>query len=518
MKKSILVLCLLSVMVTSCDKDFLQQDPITELPSELVFSNQTTIESLLPGAYQPMRWEFLQIGDSYSMAYIYTDVRSDDVVIENYFFQPHSHGFQTFVDLTSTNINVEGIWVKFYAGVSRANEIIRGLASVGDDVLDPAIKDQFVAEARFLRGYYYFELVKNFGAVPLFNEEPIDIQNPEDIRRKPVEDVYAQIEGDFQFAAEILPTTQSDGYKATKGAALGLLAKVYLYQDKWDLAAKAAQQVIDLNVYKLETNFADNWSLFNEFGVESLFEIEYTDDPSYGSFTRQAGGSLTAQFYSPNLTSPVQGWNYNLITPELRDAFLDEEDDIRRKATVLMEGDEIDSDILRDAGLSPIPEGFYSQEGGINNSESGNLRYGDDFNYSFKYFLTPEVVNDHTAGFQLSPLNHKVMRYSEVLLILAEAVANGASGNGQAALDAVRARVNLDPKPLSIEAVKLERRLELATEWNRFHDLVRWGDADKEIDGFTPGRDEVLPIPFKEIQLAGVDENGDPILVQNPGY
>ncbi len=211
------------------------------------------------------------------------------------------------------------------------------------------------------------------------------------------------------------------------------------------------------------------------------------------------------------------GWNYNLPTKELQDAFFNEGDEVRRKATILMEGDEIDSDILRDAGLSPIPAGYFSQEGGINNP-NGGTRYGLDLAYSRKFFLTPEEVSEFSAGFQLSPLNHKVMRYAEVLLILAEAVAMGASGNGQAAFDQVRTRVGLDSKLLTLDAIKLERRLELATEWNRFHDLVRWGDAAREIDNFRAGRDELLPIPFNEIQLTGQDASGNDILTQNPGY
>ena len=452
------------------------------------------------------------------MSYIYTDVRSDDVVIENYFFQPHSHGFETFVDLEANNINVSGVWTKLFAGVSRANEIIAGLANVDDTVLDPTLKAEFIAEAKFLRGYYYFELVKNYGDLPLFDGSAIDVTNPDDIGRKPVADVYAQIEADFLEASEILPMSPADDYRATKGAALALLSKAYLYQEKWQEAADAAQAVIDLNMYSLEPNYADNWELTNEFGVESIFEINYTDDPSFGSFTRQAGGSLTAQFYSPNFISPVQGWNYNLITPELRDAFLDEGDVVRREASILMEGDFIDSEILINADLSPVPAGFYAQTGGINDPESGDLRYGDDFNYSRKFFLTPEEVNDMSAGFQLSPLNHKVIRYAEVLLILAEATLNGASGDGQAAFDQVRERVGLPTKPLTMEALKLERRLELATEWNRFHDLVRWGDAEAELENFTVGRDELLPIPFNEIQLTGTDDSGRDILTQNPGY
>ena len=514
--RTILLISLI-VLLSACKDGFLYQEPITEPLTEEVFASQENIELLLPGAYEPMKWEFVQRGDSYSMNYIYTDVRSDDVVIENYFFQPHSHGFETLVDLTASNINVDGIWFKLFSGVSRANEIIRGLENVQDGVLDPDAKEQFLGEAKFLRGYYYFELVKNFGDVPLFGAEPIDATDTESIQRVSADIVYDQIIEDFIDAASKLPTTPSGEGRATKGAALGLLSKAYLYTEQWQAAADAAQEVMNLGIYALEENYADNFSITNEFGKESLFEINYTDNALFGSFTRQAGGSLTAQFYSPNFVSPVLGWNYNLPTKELQDAFANEGDEVRRKATILMEGDEIDSEILRNAGLSPIPDDFYSREGGINDP-NGGTRYGLDLAYSRKYFLTPEEVNDFSAGFQLSPLNQKVMRYSEVLLILAEAVLMGASGDGQGAFDQVRARVGLPTKALTLDNLKLERRLELATEWNRFHDLVRWGDAASEIENFQIGRDELLPIPFTEIQLTGQDANGADILTQNPGY
>lgn len=524
MKLKAFFLVLSSLIIQACGEDFLDQEPITEPATELVFSNQQVIELLLPGAYQPMRWEFNPLfGDSYSMTYIYTDVRSDDVIIENTFFQPHSHGFQTFVDLEPNNINVALIWTKFFTGISRANQIIRGLANVDTTVLDNTAKNLFIGEAKFLRGFYYFEAVKNFGEVPLFGDELVDVSVAENIRRKPIEEIYAQIEDDLMIASEVLPATRpkeqedpTQSYRATQGAALGLLAKVYLYQGKWQQAAEAAQAVIDLGVYALEENYGDNWEMTNEHGVESIFEIAYFNDPSGGSWGPSAQGSLTAQFFSPPLVAPVNGWNYNLTTPELLAAYNSEGDMERRDATILLEGDEFDSQIMADAGFSPIPAGFL--ETTANTPESGGQRYGDDFAYSQKYFLTPEEVNDLTAGFVLSSLNHKVLRYAEVLLILAEATVMGASGNGQAVFDQVRARAGLDAKPLTLEALKLERRLELATEWNRFHDLVRWGDAVSEIEGFTAGRDELLPIPISEIIISGKDGSGQDILTQNDGY
>ena len=249
--------------------------------------------------------------------------------------------------------------------------------------------------------------------------------------------------------------------------------------------------------------------------MESIFEIDYTGDPSGAPFSRANQGSLTAQFFSPWICAPVQGWSYNAVTPDLLNAFNNEGDVIRRDATILIDNSPAGSDKLRGCGWDPIPVGH---TGYLNNGGT----YGNDFHYSRKYFVLPEEFADNGNNLQISPLNHKIMRYAEILLIIAEAELNGASvsTSGQSAFNQVRNRAGLGNKTLTYEALKLERRLELATEWNRFHDLLRWGDAGTVLqsNGFTIGRDELLPIPFNEIELTGKDEAGQDILSQNQGY
>jgi hypothetical protein len=517
MKKNVILLILvIGFSATSCYESFLDQKPINEILTKDVFTSEQTILNLLPGAYQPMRWEFNPaFGDSYCMTYIYTDVRSDDVIIENKYFQPHSHGFEDFVSLTATNVNVQGIWAKFYNGVSNANQIIQGLLLVDEKILGPQKKAAYLAEARFLRGYYYFELVKNFGDVPLFGDKIADISDPNQVKRKPVADVYAQIESDLIEAAENLPPTQPEKYRATKGAALGILSKVYLFQEKWQLAAKAAQDVIDLKIYSLEENYGDNFKIDNEFGKESIFEIEYKHDVSGGNWNPNSQTSLTLQFFAPAFSgTTITGWSYNLITPELLAAFNNEGDIERRDATIMQEGHVFDSPTLTDYGYNPIETGWFDEW--INSSISGGQRYGSDFAYSMKYFLTPEELLASSPSVVESTLNHKVLRYADILLVLAEATLHGAPGDGQGAFNEVRERAGLPAKTLTLDALKLERRLELATENQRFHDLVRWGDAHM-LSGFTVGRDELLPIPVQDILLTG-KANGEFILTQNHGY
>jgi len=459
--------------------DFLEQEPESELLESEVFSDINILESLLNAAYRPLGYEYvgdLTGQDTYCLPFIYADGRSDDILIENYFFGGSKfHDFETLTDLTPSNTQVRAVWFKYFNGLAKTNDLISGLASVNDDVLSTELKEQFVAESRFLRAMYYFELVRNFGDV-----------------------------------------SQTDTKKATKGAAYAQLAKTYLYQSKWQDAANAAQEVIDLGVYQLEENFEDNFKLWNENGIESIFEIHYDESKAWVFDSRQTS-SLAAQLSTPSLAAPLGGWNYNLPTPELINAFMNEGDIIRREASIILGGDSLRSELLAAEGLDPLPVDYSEREAQINDPDGGTL-YGLGYGYSKKFFLTAEEVTETTGSIQHSPLNQKVLRYGEVLLILAEAVANGASGDGQGAFDQIRERAGLDSKPLSIENIKLERRLELVNESNRFYDLVRWGDADAEIEQFTAGRDELLPIPAIEIELTGQDEAGADLLSQNPGY
>lgn len=163
MKLKIIYILLVVFGLASCE-EYLEVEPKTQPLVKDVFANPEDIETLLLSAYQPMRWEYnLDFGDSYVFNYLYTDVRSDDVINENKFFQPHTHGFVIHPDnevpLTSDNICVEGVWNKFFTGIASANTTIRGLAEVPETVLSAEIKNQYDAEARFLCAYYYFEAV-----------------------------------------------------------------------------------------------------------------------------------------------------------------------------------------------------------------------------------------------------------------------------------------------------------------------------------------------------------------------
>ncbi|MGL1889091.1 MAG: RagB/SusD family nutrient uptake outer membrane protein [Reichenbachiella sp.] len=525
MKSRILTL-LMAVLVLAACEDYLDVVPKTEPLVSDVFANPADIERLLLSSYQPMRWERnAAFGDSYCMPYMYTDARSDDHITENKFFQPHGHGFVIHPDndifLTSDNINVEGIWAKFFTGIASSNTVIQGVQEVSDDVLDADVKNLYISEARFLRAFYYFDAVRAFGPVPLFGDAPLDVSDLASLKRLPIEEVYVQIESDLDSAIKYLPTKGALAieFRASKGAALALKSKVLLYQEKWQASIDAADELIGLGDYELEVNYADNFSIDNEFGVESIFEIHYEYIAGAGTFTTSASSSLALQFFAPNLGAELGGWNYGLVFPELRDAFATEGDDVRRSASLIEVGTDLGSPRLEAAQQSPVTAGPIDY---VNSNGDGGPRYGTDFVFPRKHFMTPEDLQIHSEGrIQESALNHKVIRLSDVYLMLAEATLNGATSSvmsGQEAFDLVRSRVNLPSKPLTMDALKLERRLELSFEGSRFYDLLRWGEAASEIEGFLTGKDELLPIPYNDILITGKDSSGEWVLAQNPGY
>jgi hypothetical protein len=250
--------------------------------------------------------------------------------------------------------------------------------------------------------------------------------------------------------------------------------------------------------YQLEPVFADNFELENEFGVESLFEINYVDDiPGEGSYSWQymfmwAGGRYTAFG--------------NMIPRQSLIAIFDDSDQ-RKKATFILPGDNLNSPGLENLGWDPAPANFLFNVG----SSAMNK----------KFFLTYEEV-DELLAINQSPKNEKILRYADVLLMYAEASLMGGGGDGSSAFQMVIDRAygvgNAAAPAYNLAGVKAERRRELATEgWDRFTDLVRWGDIQAAMDAvgktdFDINRDILLPIPDAEIQLS------NNILTQNEGY
>jgi starch-binding outer membrane protein, SusD/RagB family len=393
------------------------------------------------------------------------------------------------------NIELRSIFRWNYAGITRANYIMEN-----KDNIDFDGKDLIIAEARFLRAYYYFQLVKYFGDVPLIIDERLGNNAVQGLERSPASEVYAQIEEDLNAASSVIDWSSPIKGRVNKGAVLALLGKVYLYQNKFTESATTLDRVITEGGYSLSDDYAELFTVASEGNSESVFEIEYSglEGGSYGCLICLEGNAAPGFHGIRQYTGPVygDGNSYNLPTQDLYDAF--SSGDIRRDASVL----DIDAFIAAQPNPGDIT---YAIGGG------GHTGF-----YNNKYIKRQGEIglpdNDLT-----SPVNYRVIRYADVLLMAAEA--HNRSGNdGQALIYANLVRLRANVPELSTGGNQLtediwnERRLELSGEGHRFFDLVRTGQAAAAIDGFTANKNELFPLPQVEIDLAGGNWN------QNTGY
>jgi starch-binding outer membrane protein, SusD/RagB family len=403
--------------------------------------------------------------------------------------------------VTPTNGLVRDFYTAHYAAINKANVVL----NEADSLLSAGAVSQedfnlSTAEAKFVRGYLYFMLVRTFGAVPKVDALVTD-QGDFNIPRAPVADIYALIESDLQFAAANLPLTWDAAFigRPTSGAANGLIAKVYAYEKKWAQSLAAAQTVINSGVYDLSTAYDKIFTEVGENSKESLFEIQNIRDESFNfgsDYARIQGVRGSGQWDF--------GWGFNMPSTQLIAAY--EANDPRREATILYAGETTPYGETLPPHPSVLPNPRYNQKVYTNPS----------------YRL---AANNLQADW----VNARILRYADVVLIAAEAA--NELGQTTVALDyleMVRARAragnaSILPKitttnPTELrDKIRQERRIELAMEHDRFYDLVRWGIAAQTLHAagktdFVAGKHELMPIPQDEIDRS----NG--VLTQNPGY
>jgi hypothetical protein len=490
MKKTINIFILALVLLigsVGCEK-FLQVDPLFTQDAENYFQSKEDYERALIGAYDLLQGSFA--------SFWIGEIASDNSIAGGESVTD-TEGLHQIDNMTHNAVNTElrNVFRWNYAGIARVNYIMEYQNNINFDG-----KDQILAEARFLRAYYYFELVKFFGGVPLIIDERIGTEEVTERDRASATQVYAQIEQDLNYAAGILPWSNAEKGRATKGSALALLGKVYLYQDKFDDAATALDRVINEGGYSLLPNYEDLWYAANEFNSETVFDVEYSnlEGGSYDCFICLEGNAAPGFQGIRQYDGPFygDGNSYNLPTQELYDAF--DANDPRRDITIL----DIDAFIADQPNPGDIT---YAIGGG------GHTGY-----YNNKYIKRQTELGPPDDDLT-SPLNYKAIRYADVLLMAAEAHnRNGNDGQALTYVNEVRARVNMPA--LSSSGSQLtqdiwdERRFELSGEGLRFFDLVRTDQAANFINGFVTGKHELFPIPRVEIDLAGGNWS------QNSGY
>jgi hypothetical protein len=457
-------------------KKFLTVDPPYSQDVENFFQSPEDYDRALTGAYDMLQGSFMTLWIG--------EIASDNAIAGGESVND-SQGLHQIDNMTHGGVNNElrNVLRWNYTGITRANYILEN-----KDNIDFVGKDHIIAEAKFLRAYYYFELVKYFGDVPLIIDKRIGIEEALQIPRSPKAEVYAQIEKDFSEAAQVLNPMASQKGRATKGAALAFLGKVYLYQNKFSEASSTFDEVINSGIYSLIPNYNDLFSVANENNSETIFDVQYTglEGGSYGCLICLEGNAAVGFQGIRQYNGPVygDGNSYNLPTQALYDAF--SSIDPRRGATIL----DIEAFIAAQPDASSIT---YAQGAG------GHTGF-----YNNKYIKRQGEIglpdNDLT-----SPVNYRVMRYADVLLMAAEAhYQTGNTSKAQQLVNQVRVRAGVPGLAVnSINVIYKERRFELSGEGLRFFDLVRTGQAADFIQGFIPGKHEVFPIPQVEIDLAG---------------
>jgi hypothetical protein len=492
-KNSIGLIVILSIFMGCSDVvDFDPHDEyvVTEVD---YLQTEADYQTMVVSCYTPTQWlnQVMVIGDIASDNAVAGGENASDVI-----------RLQQVDDYTilSNNGAFEDLWTVAYEGVNRTNYLTDHKEfNVLGETVDFEGKEALYGEVHFLRAFYYFNLVKMFGDVVLFTDHKLIIEDFGVFDRSPKEDVYAQIETDLIQAINTLPEAQSQQGRITKYAAQALLGKVYLYQEKYDEAVPVLQRVVD-GPFSLVTNFEDIFLLAGENGTESVYEVQYSNGQPYynwGGQTRGQGNYAVQQCgvrgFSGAADMPFNaGWSTNLPTQDLALAY--EDGDQRKDATCF--------DVEAYANDNPSLNVTY-QVAPFKNTGLYNIKY-----LPRKGQTSGQVELNYEN-------NQRTIRYSEVLLMAAEANLRASSVNqalAQTYLDMVRDRAFGDQDhrvTATVQAVWDERRLELAMEGDRFFDLVRTGQVDSVLGslGYNSATAGLFPIPQREIEISGLSQN-----------
>ena len=398
---------------------------------------------------------------------------------------------------TSTNSLIGGLWTGNFNVVSAANNAIQEMplfeaAMLNDE--NKAYARQCTGEAKTIRAYAYFNLVRLFGKVPIIDST----MTSEQLAAQPqatTSALYDFIEKDLQEAIEVLPASYTKDWagRITKYTAMALKAKVHMYQNEWDSVAVLTDRIMASGRFDLLDNFREVFSVDGENSKESLFEIQSS------TLGRSSGDNTFIEYafvQGPRSNSPsnMQGWGFCTPSNNLIQFFTDRHDSIRAATTLLYRGTKTpEGDSIKNSCANPVYNGKVYTPSALN------------------------LWNYNGYGFEH---NVRILRYADVLLMYAEAYVNGATSHttagftGLSALNKVRKRAGLtNLGALTMDAVWNERRAELAMEEDRFFDLVRSGRATSILSplGYVANKNNVFPIPSTQLQL-------NTNLHQNPNY
>jgi starch-binding outer membrane protein, SusD/RagB family len=408
----------------------------------------------------------------------------------------------------SNNGLTNALWTGHFGLINKCNNVLFQVENNRGIISTPEQRTQAVAEARFLRGYAYFNMVRLFGNVPIFDRLFEDPAAQNNIPQSTPAELYAFIEQDLQFAAGNLPPVWDPRFvgRITSGAASGILAKVYLYQNKWAQAQSTAQQVMNSGLYNLSTPYNVIFTEAGENSRESIFEIQATATATIPTNNGIQYASVQGVRGAGNWN---YGWGFNSPSEQLANAY--EPGDPRRARTILFTSTPTTPGVTHNGETTPL---------GL-----PNPRYNHKVHPSTSFV---SLTNNRGAWW----MNVRILRYADLVLMYAEAsIELGGDANLTAArnaINSVRARARAGNNTILPDvtattqtelrlALRHERRVELGMEHERFFDIVRWGISNQVMQdagkiNFSESRDKWLPIPQVQIDLT----RG--VLKQNPGY
>jgi len=504
--------------VTSCSEEFLQLDNPNQQTTSTFWQSESDAIKGINAVYQS-----LTIDGLYMRLWPWVmDVRADDCYNTSPWWTNALSNWTT----SPENVCYYTIWQAIFQGIWRANQV---LTYVPDIEMDEELKARILAEARFLRGLYYYHGTVMYKDIPLILELP---ETPEDLYPVQVSqaEIFEQVYEDLSAALPVLPTKQEyppeDMGRATSGAAAGYLAKAYMFQGAFELAAPLLKSIIDqeLGSYSLVANYRDNFTVFNENNSESVFEIQFSKN--VGGTTLGWVGEPAADWSKTSgkaRTYAPLGYGWGDLTPTTwifeeyqQDSTVDGQPDPRLRANF-----------------------FYDYPGAVvygRTWENCLIANKNTVPYYIRKYLNDDTDPDEVEW--RSEINERILRYADILLLYAECLnETGRTGEAYQYIQMVRNRANLPDlatkKPgMTQQEMRMqishERAVEFAFEGLRYTDLLRWGwlnqdagagtnpmleliiEHDDEFATLPPGR-EWLAIPQGELDV-------NPNIQQLPGW
>lgn len=573
-KTTILITTVCLAVATACSDKFLDVQPKAAL-AVTVLQNKAGVNALLIGAYSLLdgwatpegAYRSYQVGAD---NWVYGSVASDDAYKGTIAGDQPPISLIEQANIQSDNIYFRGKWRGMYDGIARSNDVLQAVAAATD--MTDAEKQQVIAEARFLRGHYHFELKKMYNMVPYIDEKTYNPNDLESTKLPNNTDIWPNIMTDLKAAYDVLPAKQTQVGRPTKWAAAAEMGKAYLFQKKPDLAKPLLEAIVASGQYRLMDRYHDNFKAVTNNNAESIFEVQYSvNDGASGGENGNIGSTLNYPYGGGGVTTCCGFFqpSQNLVNAfktdanglPLIDTFnstdMTNDQGIESTASFTPYTGPVDPRLDWTVGRRGIP----FLDWGVHPGKAyvRDQSYGGPYSPKKHVMYKSDVGTNTFAGNpRLNANNYRMIRYDHVLLWLAEIeVEVGDLNKARAYVNQVRKRAaNPDgfvkttdgkaaanyviseytaswtDKDVARKAVQFEERLEFGMEGHRRFDLVRWGLADQILNNyysteatkraylkgvkFIKGQHEYFPIPIQEIFNS--KKGGTETLTQNPGY